>query len=95
MKDWVNQKVRNIKAHENLNKIAPDMPRTKSLFNEIKEGGLFALVFPRNIKEFFWTIQLYFARLYIYLKAFKDLKKKKSYRDGWRETEIESTKPLD
>lgn len=94
-KDWFNQKVRNIKAHENLNKIAPDMPRTKSLFNEIKEGALFAILQPKNLKQFFWTIQFYFARLYIYLTAFKELKKNKSYKDGWRETEIESTKPLD
>ena len=51
--DWVNQRVRTIKAHENLNKIVPDMPRTKSLVNEIKEGLLFSLTHPRNTKEFF------------------------------------------
>lgn len=94
-KDWINQKIRNIKAHENLNKIAPDMPRTKSFFNEIKEGALFAITFPRNLKEFWWTIELYFARFYLYYRAFKELRKKTSYKDGWRETEIESTKPLD
>ncbi|MBI2448950.1 glycosyltransferase [Candidatus Pacearchaeota archaeon] len=94
-KDWINQKVRNIKAHENLNKIAPGLPRTKSFFNEIKEGGFFALTLPRSIKEVFWLMQLYFARLYIYFKAFYELKKKKTYSDGWREQEIASTKPLD
>ena len=71
------------------------MPRTKSFFNEIKEGALFAILQPRNLKEFWWTIEMYFARLYIYFKAFKDLKKQKNYKDGWRETEIQSTKPLD
>ena len=50
---------------------------------------------PRNPKQFWWAIQLYFARLFIYLKAFKELKKKQEYQDGWRETEIKSTKPLD
>ncbi|MDP2672998.1 MAG: glycosyltransferase, partial [Nanoarchaeota archaeon] len=93
-KDWVNQKIRNIKAHENLNKIASDMPRTKSFFNEIKEGAFFALTFPRNLKEFWWTLKLYFARMYLYMKAFKELKNK-NYADGWRETEIKSTKPFD
>ena len=94
--DWLAQKVRNIKAHENLNKIAPDMPRTKSFFNEIKEGALFAITQPRNIKQFLWTIELYFARLYLYKKAFKELKKKKSYNDGWRgEATTDSTKTLD
>lgn len=94
-KDYVNQKIRNIKGHENLNKIAPDMPRTKSLLNEIKYGWYFLFIFPGNLNEFFWTLQLYFVRLYIYFKAFKDLKKKKVYSDGWREVETESTKPLD
>ncbi len=93
-KDWNMQKIRNVKAHENLNKIAPNMPRTKSLLNEIKEGALFALTYPRNPKEVLWTIQLYFARLNMYLSAFKELKKK-SYQDGWRQKEIVSTKPLD
>lgn len=94
-KDWKNQKIRNIKAHENLNKFFIDMPRTKSFKNEIKEGLFFTLSHPKNFKEFFWLLQLYFARLYIYLKAFQDIKNKKAYSDGWREVETESTKPLD
>lgn len=92
--DWLAQKVRNIKAHENLNKIAPDMPRTKSFWNEIKEGAFFAIKQPRNFREFIWTLELYFARLYLYMKAFRELRNKK-YADGWRETKIESTKTLD
>lgn len=94
-KDWRNQKVRNIKGHENLDKIAPNMPRTKSFWNEIKYGFFHALSYPRSLKEFFWTMQLLFARLSVYIIAFRELKKKKDYSDGWRETEIESTKPLD
>lgn len=95
-KDWVAQKIRNIKAHENLNRIAPNMPRTKSLFNEIKYGWYFLFTYPKSLKEFLWTIQLYFARLYIYFKAFFELRKKNKYVDGWRgEVVTESTKTLD
>ncbi len=83
-RDWVAQKVRNIKAHENLNILAPDLPRTKSLWNEIKEGALFALKQPGNPEEFFWTLEMYLARLYIYLKAFWELKYQRKYNDGWR-----------
>ncbi|MEK6889303.1 MAG: glycosyltransferase [Nanoarchaeota archaeon] len=83
-KDWLAQKVRNIKAHENLNKIEKNMPRTKSFFNEIKEGWYFLFIYPKKLKEIVWTIQLYFARLYLYFKAFLELKKKKGYGDGWR-----------
>ncbi len=94
-KDWLAQKVRNIKAHEKLNKIAPDLPRTKSFWNEIKHGWFFLFLYPKNLKEIIWTIEIYFARLYIYFRAFKELKQKKEYKDGWRETEIKSTRPLD
>lgn len=92
-KDYLAQKVRNIKGHENLNKIAPNMPRTKSLWNEIKEGTFFAIRQPKSLREFFWVIELYFVRLYIYLKAFYELRKKKTYKDGWRgEAVTESTR---
>ena len=94
-KDWLAQKVRNVKAHENLKKIAPDMPRTKSFINEIRWGTIFALRYPKSIKEFWCTLEALCARLYLYLKAFGDLRKK-SYADGWRgEAVTESTKMLD
>jgi poly-beta-1,6-N-acetyl-D-glucosamine synthase len=95
-KDWLSQRVRTIKAHENLNKLVPDMPRTKSLFNEIKEGLFFALTHPKNPKEFFWLTQLSFARLHIYFKSFKEAKTKKAFDPAWRDySEIQSAKPLD
>jgi cellulose synthase/poly-beta-1,6-N-acetylglucosamine synthase-like glycosyltransferase len=93
--DWVNQKIRNIKGHENLNNLAPDMPRTKSFFNEVKFGAFFALTYPRSAKEFFWTIGAYFSRLYIYYRAFWEMKKRESYEDGWRKKETPTTKTLD
>lgn len=87
-KTWMGQKVRNIKAHENLNKIVKEMPRTKNFSNEVKEGSFFALTYPKNIKEFGWTLALFFVRLYIWIKAFYDLKfQKKTYKDGWRALE--------
>jgi len=94
-KDWLNQKARNIKGHENLNNLFPDMPRTKSFFNEVKHGIFFIFHYPKNPREILWTDQLYFARLYLYFKVFREIRIKNSYSDGWRETEIESTKPLD
>ena len=95
-KDYKNQKLRIIKAHENLNKVIPDMPRTKSFFNEIKEGFLFSINYPQSFKEFIWTLELIFTRFYIYLNAFYYIKfKKRKFVDGWRKTEIKSTKPLD
>jgi cellulose synthase/poly-beta-1,6-N-acetylglucosamine synthase-like glycosyltransferase len=95
-KDYKTQKIRNIKGHENLNKIAPNIPRTKSFFNEIKEGLLFTLAYPKSFKELIWTFDFIFTRLYIYLIAFYELKfKKKRYEDGWRKQETKSTRSLD
>jgi len=84
-KDWEIQKRQNIISHETQKKVAKDMLRTKSFFNEIKQGALFALSYPKTIKELFWTILLFFARFYIYMKAFYELKfRKKTHKDGWR-----------
>ena len=95
-KDWMKQKIRNVKGHENLNRIAPDMPRTKTFLNEIKEGAIFALFQPRRFREIYWTFQLYVARLEMYRRAFNELRKKRNYSDGWRgDGEILSAKPLD
>lgn len=93
--DWFNQKIRNIKGHENLSKLYPEMPRTKSFWNEIKHGAFFALTYPKNLKEFKWTLDLYTARLKLYKKAFQDLKQQEVYSDGWREVETKTTKTLD
>ena len=94
-KDYLAQKIRNIKAHENLTTLAPDMPRTKSFFNEIKEGAFFALLQPKTFMQFVWIIELYFARLFIYLKAFLELAKKKTYQDGWREQATTETTKME
>ncbi len=90
-KDWLAQKVRNVKGHENLNKIAPDMLRTKSLWNEVKWGAFFALRQPRTLKQAWWTLELYVARLYLYFRAFRELRSKKKYEDGWRGEAVTET----
>ncbi|MBU0760098.1 MAG: glycosyltransferase family 2 protein [Nanoarchaeota archaeon] len=93
--DWTNQKIRNIKGHENLNRLISGAPRTKSFFNEIRWGAFFALFYPKNLKEFFWNIEAYFARLYIYFKAFSEINSNKIYADGWRVKETPTTRTLD
>lgn len=100
-KDWMLQKKRNVKGHESLDKVLPKLidnvpPRTKTFLNEIKEGFFLALFYPENIREFLWTMQLLFARLYLWLSGFYEIHfKKKKYKDGWRENITESTKPMD
>lgn len=95
LEDWKVQKIRNIKGHENLSKLYPEMPRTKSFWNEVKHGAFFALAYPRSLKEFGWTMQLYKSRLDIYREAFAELNKSEVYSDGWREKSTDSTRTLD
>jgi len=90
--EWISQKVRTSRAHETLNKYVDTKktPRTKTFLNEAK--GIFSVFFYcKNIKEFFWTFQLIFARLYIWIVVFFDVYfKKKYHQDSWER--VESTK---
>ncbi|MBI5871933.1 glycosyltransferase family 2 protein [archaeon] len=100
-KDWMIQRKRNVKGHEILNKLFPNIlinppRRTKTFLNEINEGLFLALLYPTNLKELCWSIKLLFARLYLWLSGFCELHlKKQEYKDGWRENITESTRPLD
>lgn len=90
--DWIKQKTRTSKAHETLNKYVDikTTPRVKSFKNESK-GVTWALTYPKNPKEFFWTLQLIFARLYMWIKVMIDTKLlNKNYGDAWER--VESTK---
>lgn len=89
MKDFIAQKIRTVKSHETLSKYFRKIPRMKTFFNEIAEGWT-ALLYPRSVKEFFWTLELLPVRLYIWLAAFWAIRKGKVYSDAWQR--IESTK---
>jgi cellulose synthase/poly-beta-1,6-N-acetylglucosamine synthase-like glycosyltransferase len=94
-KDWVKQKVRSIKSHEALNYyVSKKTIKMKSLKNEFIYGVYFSLTFPRTIKEIYWTLLLYPARLYIWAKALYEIKfKRNPYSAEWSRSE--STKVLD
>ena len=92
-KDWLKQRKRTSKAHETLGKYidVKTVPRVKSFKNEIFKGTISALTYPKNFREFNWTIGLFIARLYMWLNVFYDTKiKRKHYKDAWER--VESTK---
>lgn len=93
--DWIKQKVRSIKSHETLDKyIDKKKDKMKSFSNEVFYGIYLSLSYPKNIKEFFWTLMLYPARLYIWMRAFYEIKiKKDNYNPHWSRSE--STKIFD
>jgi cellulose synthase/poly-beta-1,6-N-acetylglucosamine synthase-like glycosyltransferase len=91
IKDFIKQRIRTAKSHSSLTDYFADFPKVKSFKNEVKKGTFRALSYPSNLKEFFWTILLFFTRLYIWTRVFCDEKiVKKNYQDNWER--IESSK---
>ena len=93
-RDWNAQKKRVSKAYINLGKVIYEgkkVPKMKSFLNEAIEGTLIALTYPRNLKEVYFTLMLFPARLYMWLYAYYESKiKKQLHKDAWKQ--IESTK---
>lgn len=93
LKDYLLQKVRSLGGYIQLQKLGV-MKRDKqsrSFFIELKYA-LFVLKYPRNIKEFIWSLILFPIRLYTWiLILYKRVILKKGMPDkGWER--IESTK---
>ena len=89
-RDWIKQKVRTAKAHETLDKYADTKttPRVKSFKNEALEGIILMITYPNTLKETFWTIELAFARFYMWLKVFYNTRIKKFKKvDNWERIE--------
>ena len=91
-KEWISQKIRTSKAHETLYKYVDikTTPRVKTFKTEAK--GFFSLFsYPKNLRQFWWSILLASSRFYMWFRVFYDTKfKRKHYQDAWER--IESTK---
>lgn len=91
-KDWMSQKIRTSKAHETLDKYVNTnkIPRTKTFLNELK-GAFSLFIYSHSPKEFYWSIQLAFARLYMWIKVLFEVHIKRKYHsDNWER--VDSTK---
>jgi len=101
--NWVSQKIRSSKAHEMMGRYAGKKKViTKSFANEVLKGAKWGLSYPRNIKEFFWTGLLFFARLYVWsMYAYETRILNSHYSDKWKvagsaiERKTLDTRPLD
>lgn len=90
--EWLKQKIRTTKAHENISKYVDlkKIPRSKSFLNEVF-GGFYLFTYPKNTKEIIWTLELFMIRLYMWFVVWYHTRvKNKKYADGWER--IESTK---
>lgn len=95
--EWITQKKRVSKAYINMEKTTykgQHVPKMKSFLNEIIEGTFIALSYPRNIREIYYTLILFPARLYMWLRVYYESKiKKQLHTDAWKR--IESTKTIE
>jgi len=85
-KDWLRQKIRSTGGYTQK-----ESGKTRALGQEISDGIKLFFTYPENLKEFFWTILLYLARIYLWLAIFWQIKiRKKTFAHIWQR--IESTK---
>lgn len=90
--DWMLQKTRSAGGYTQLKKyFGSNFPRMRSFGREVFFGWYRALSYAKTPKEFYWTIMLFFARLYLWLNIFIKLKiMGKSFAETWKR--VESTK---
>jgi len=91
-KDWMLQKKRSTGGYTQIKKyFGKDGPRMRTFKNEVFYGMWKALTYPKTPKEFSYTIMLFLARLYLWLKIYTDLHPKKiDFKKTWKR--IETTK---
>ncbi len=88
LKDWIKQKKRNTFGEFQLKKMKSSSMRG---FKEESSGIIKIFSYPKTPKEFFWTIFLVMARLYVWINATFTAKIKKSHmKKVW--VRIDSTK---
>jgi len=86
-KDWFKQKIRSAGGYVQIT----ETKKMRNIGQEIKDGTKLFFEYPKNVKEFFWTILLYKARIYLWLIIFWKIKiRKEKFNAIWKR--IESTK---
>ncbi len=89
-KDWFIQKRRSTGGYNQIPQYIKNPQRMRSFFRELIYSYQ-AWAYPRNLREFFYTLALYFVKLYLWIRIFIDLNiKKKTLKEVWKR--VESTK---
>jgi len=72
-RDWLRQKVRSAGGHAQ-DYVRKSPLRTRSAWLEMLAGTRLALCYPRNVREFLWTLLLFAARLHLWLLVFVNVR---------------------
>ncbi|MGB9680934.1 MAG: glycosyltransferase, partial [Minisyncoccia bacterium] len=93
-KDWLDQKVRSTGGYTQKLKVGNFKLRVNKARNFVQEilyGFRLFFIYPKILKEFYWTFLLYLARLYLWFLIFWKIRvKHKKFTELW--SRIESTK---
>ncbi|MFA5258563.1 MAG: glycosyltransferase family 2 protein [Candidatus Pacearchaeota archaeon] len=86
--DWVIQKKRSAGGYNQIRKMTNVEMRS---FRKESLGGFSLLRYVSNPLEFFWLIELFLARVYLWLVIYRDINiNKKSHKEIWKR--VETTK---
>jgi cellulose synthase/poly-beta-1,6-N-acetylglucosamine synthase-like glycosyltransferase len=72
-RDWLRQKVRSAGGYAQ-DYVRRSPLRMRSAWLEILDGTRLALRYPRNLREFLWTLLLFAARLHLWLLVFVNVR---------------------
>jgi len=87
-KDWIIQKKRSAGGYNQIKKLTGKEMRS---FKKESFGAFSLFKYASNIKEISWLLNLFLARVYLWLLIYKDINfKKKSQKEIWKR--VESTK---
>ena len=87
--DWIRQKIRTSGGY--AQSYAKGPPGIKSFRGEATHGAWAALRYARNVRELWWTVLLFAARVHIWLRVWMDVRlRRKPFEDVWQR--VESTK---
>ena len=90
-KDWMIQKTRSAGGYQQIKKYFKNPPRMRNFWREALFGWYKPLRYANNFKELTWSLALYPARLFLWMKIFQEVNNKKfNLLDIWEP--VESTK---
>jgi len=85
--DWMKQKIRATGGYIRDRKTT----KSRNFIQETRQGIALFFLLPKNLKQFFWTILLYLARIYLWIRIFWEIRiRKKGMTEIWQR--VESTK---
>ncbi len=87
--DWIIQKKRSAGGYNQIKKLTKKEIRS---FKKESIGGIYYFFkYLKSLRQFLWLIELFLARVYLWLVIYRDINiKKKSHKEIWKR--VESTK---